>query len=459
MTGLTLKTNRSEYSRLEPARSSIQVRMLPAPATGLDVTVLLALRKKGGPVIDTVETKLTGDLPKGQIARFDTTAIKDADGIPLCTRGDYQIEAYSPAADYAAGNPPMAVSAAIRIALITVEEMRKGYCFGTPLYASDTPGPKRQPVVVTGVRITRLSEDTRKGVAPLAYTAGDNTLSWNGGPPVPIGSDREILPDGFGGYAEVEIDEFNLPAGDASEGIVVDKEDMADDFIRAEIDKAIDSIESSTLKVYVEPTRIATEPYYSNPEPGEWYDKLAVPVMFTRRDFNRNGMTWHLDIPVAQLLKIDKIAGYMGNTKALTIQQGAFSVNRKAGMLDVLPYNSQYSYLFTFFQQLQFWGAREFIAGFWRYTGVAGLTETPGDVLKLIGYTAATTILTVAGQAYKGGFSSESVSKDGVSRSASYTASATYGIYSATITEYKDWIKTNARRIRDQYRGIQMMVL
>ena len=432
--------------------------MLPAPATGLDVTVLLALRKKGGPVIDTVETKLTGDLPKGQTAAFDIAAIKDADGIPLCTRGDYQVEAYSPAEGYAAGSPPMAV-AAIRVSLITVEEMRKGYCFGTPLYASDTPAPKRQPVVVSGVRITRLSEDTRKGVAPLVYVVGGKTLSWNGGPAVPIGGDREILPDGFGGYAEVEIDEFNLPTNDASEGIVVDKEDMDDSFIRSEIDKATDSIENTELKVLIEPARIATEPYYSNPEPGEWFDKKVVPVMFTRRDFNRNGITWHLDIPVSQLLKIDKVAGYMGNTKALEIQQGAFSVNRKAGTLDVLPYNSQYSYLFTFFQQLQFWGMREYIADFWRYAGVAGLTETPGDVLKLIGYTAATSILTVAGQAYKGGFSSESISKDGVSRSASYTASATYGIYSATITEYKDWIKTNKARIRNQYRGLQMVVL
>jgi hypothetical protein len=115
--------------------------------------------------------------------------------------------------------------------------------------------------------------------------------------------------------------------------------------------------------------------------------------------------------------------------------------------------------MYTFFQQINFWGYREYIADFWRYIAVAGLPETPADILKLVGYKAAVSILTIAGHAYRGGFSSESTSKDGVSRSVSYTASASYGIYSATIENNEKWIKENAPKLRTQYRGLSMVTL
>ena len=461
LTGLSLRLDKSEYSRHEPQRSSIRVRVVPVPNTGLADTVMLAIRRKGGPVIFTQQVNLDGNLPKGQIATIDLTAIKDADGIPLAIRGDYQLDAYSPADGYTDPNIAglQTASADFRISLITIEQMRKGYCFGAPLYASDTPAPLRQPVVVTGVTIDEVSEGTAPGVHSLAFDQANNTLSWSGGQAVTIGSSQEILPDQYGGYVQVTIDDFDLPAADASEGILIDKEKMPDETIRDEIEKAIAQAENTDLKVFLEPYRIATEPFFSDVPAGNWYDRKVSPVMFTRRDFNINGMDWHLDIPVQQLLKIDNLVGYMGNTQALNISSGAFAVNKRSGMLDVLPYNSQYSYLYTFFTQLRFWGVREFIADFWRYSGVAGLETCPADVLKMIGYTAAVTILTVAGQAYRGGYSSESNSKDGVSRAVTYTASATYGIYSASITEYKEWLKINLPRLQNQLRGVLGIVL
>jgi hypothetical protein len=310
---------------------------------------------------------------------------------------------------------------------------------------------------VTGVTITRLSDDTRRGIHAITFDQSANTLSWGGGPAVTIGGAKEILPDAFGGYAEVDIDEFELPAADAAEGIVVDKKDLDDDFIRAEIDKAVAEAENLQLKVFLEPQSIATEPFYS--AEGANFDRKVQPVMFTRRDFNRNQLAWRLDLPVYQLRRVDELVGYMGNTKALEIHSGAVGVQPKTGEVNVLPYDSQYSYLYTFFLQLSFWGVREYVSDFWRYTGVAGLLETPGDVLKLAGYNAAMTILTVGGQGYRGGFSAESISKDGVSVSKSYTASATYGIYSATIGEYKEWIKTNLPRLQQHYRGLSGVVL
>jgi hypothetical protein len=157
--------------------------------------------------------------------------------------------------------------------------------------------------------------------------------------------------------------------------------------------------------------------------------------------------------------KVDKIEGFMGNTKALIIGSGALAVQRKTGEINVLPFDSSYSFLYTFFVQMRFWGFREYIADFWRYTAVVGLPEAPPEVLKLVGYVAAVTLLTIGGQGYRGGFSSESNSKDGVSRSVSYTASASFGIYSATIVELKEWIKVNGPKIRAQHRGIPTVVL
>lgn len=461
LTGLTLRTDRSEYSRHETSRSTVKVRILPVPATALAETVLLNLRRKGGPVLSSQEVALTGDLPKGIVTTFDLTAIKDADNIPLCVQGEYQIDAYSPPAGYLDPETPNLVTAstAFRVSLITVEEMRNGYCFGVPLYASDMPMAKKQPVLVTGVRLVRLSEDTPKGVHAISYTAATNSLSWAGGPQVTIDSSKELLPDQYGGYAEVEIDEFELPGIDASEGIVVDKKDIDDEFIREQIAMAIAEVESVILKVFVEPYRMATEPYFSAPAEGEFFDRLAQPIMYTKRDFNSNGLAWRLDLPYHQVQKVDRIEGFMGNTKALVIGNGALAVQRKTGEVNVLPFDSSYAFLYTFHVQMRFWGFREYIADFWHYTAVVGLPEAPPEILKLVGYVAAVTLLTIGGQGYRGGYSSESNSKDGVSRSVSYTASASYGIYSATIVELKEWIKVNGPKIRAQHRGIPTVVL
>jgi len=80
-------------------------------------------------------------------------------------------------------------------------------------------------------------------------------------------------------------------------------------------------------------------------------------------------------------------------------------------------------------------------------------------LLELIAKKAAMDILTIAGQAFRGGFSSSSISRDGVSESVSYTASATFGIYSATIEDYRKWIEANLVEFRGAFRGPNMIVV
>ncbi len=449
LTGIDIHLNRDEYSRYETARSVVKARIIPTPATGLvSESVVVSIEKKGIPVA-TQAVLFNGDAAKGTIVEFDLNTIVDADGITHINRGEYTVTATQGATTTAKR---------FTTAIITADEMRKSYCQGLYLVAGQKLAPKRQPSLVTGITITNVSQGSKKGVVALAYDSTAGTLTWGGGTAIPVTEDStsEILIDVRGNYIEVDVDYFNLPAADAAEGILLDAEDLQNDFLVAEIEKATQEIENQ-LKIMLEPTRTATEPYYSNPDQGEYFDKPAIARCFYEKDFNMRGMGWHIDLPYNQIGKVTDLCGYIGNTKALELKSGALSVNRKSGVVDVLPYNSQYAMYWTFFIGINFWGVREFIADFWRYKAVIGLNEPkPAEIIKMVGYAAAVSILTTAEQAWRAGLTSESISKDGVSRSQSYNAK---GVYDAAITEYKDWLKTNIPRLRNLYRSIPMVVL
>jgi len=448
LTAINIKTDRYEYSRFEDNRSKIRVRVLPTPATGLTQELVTITLLRGTQAILQQSVTLNGDYPKGHIAEIDLNSILDAEGIPTCTRGEYTVQAEQ---------EDILAAATVRVSIITVDGMRSGYCFGAPLFNYDTMAAKKQPTLVTGVTIRKVSERTKAGLYNLTYTKATSSLTWGDGTAVPIGANStdEIIPDAKGNYIEVDIDQFELPESDAAEAILVDREIMSDDTIRDEINKAVAEVENTLLKVWVEPIRFATEPFFSQ----GGYDRKVEPLAYYANDFTRNALVWHLNLPLQQLIKVEEISGYIGNTVALQLANMAFTVNRKAGTVDVLPYNSQYAHLYTFFVQLSIWGVRDVIAGFWRYSGVSGIERMDGDIVKLIGLVAAIPILTIAGQAYRGGFSSESTSKDGVSVSKSYTSSASYGVYSASIEEYKKWIEKNTKRLRNKYRGIPMVTI
>lgn len=449
LTGITIRLDRPEYSRLETDRSVIRARVIPSPSTGLvSESVVVSLYKKGVPVFST-PVIFDGDATKGQIVEIDLKDIKDANGITTVTRGKYEVRAEQ---------DTLTTTAHASVALITAAEMRKTYCQGLHLVSGYKLAPKKQPALVTGVTITGVSKGSKTGLQALIYSKATNTLQWGGGPATLLADDStsEILMDAKGGYVEVEVDHFNLPDADASEAILIDQETLDDDFLQREIEKATQEAELA-LKVFLEPTRVATEPYYSNPEQGEYFDVLAEPLAYYEKDFNTRGLTWQLHLPFHQVSNVDGIVGYVGNTKALTLNNGALTVSKKTGLVNVLPYNSQYSVYYNFLLQISFWGPREFIPGFWRYKAVAGIEETtPGDILKLVGYMAAASILMTAEQAYRAGINSESISKDGVSRSVAYNSK---GIYDTTVQEYKEWLKTNVPKLRNLYRGIPMVTL
>jgi hypothetical protein len=449
LTGISIHLPTGEYSRYEATRSVVKARIIPVPTTELVAEhVVVALEKKGV-VIATRTVTFQGSLPKGIVVDFDLTTIIDADGTSHINRGDYQVTATQ---------GDITASAPFKATIITADEMRKTYCQGLHLVAGAKLAPKRQPSVVTGVTITNVAKGTRKGVLSLAWDASAKTLTWGGGVAIPIDEDSEdaILLDTKGTYLEVDIDYYSLPTDNAAEGILLDAEEMNNDFLSSEIEKATQEVES-LLKIMLEPTRVATEPFYSNPEAGEYYDMKASPRCFYEKDFNNRGLGWHLDMPYHQVGKVCNLTGYIGNTMCLQLKDGATTVNRKSGVVDVLPYNSAYAMYWTFFLGINFWGRREYIADFWRYTAVIGLDEKPpAEIIKMVGYTAAISILTTAEQAYRAGMTSESNSKDGVSHSSSYNAK---GVYDTAIQQYKDWNKEKAPEFKRLFRGLSCVVI
>ena len=449
ITGLNIRLNKGEFSRYEPSRSVVQVRVIPTPAIAMSgESVVVSILKKGI-TIATQTIIFNGDNPKGMVVPFDLNAITDDNGVPHINHGTYVVTATQ---------GEVSETERFNAVLITADEMRKSYCQGLYLVAGAKLAPVKQPSVVTGVLITNVSTSTKKGVIALVYDSAAQTLTWGGGPATPLteDSDNEIMLDAKGGYVEIEVDYFSLPSSNAGEGILLDAQVMTDEFISGEIAKATREIED-VLKIKLEPTRVATEPYFSSPPEGRYFDKEAPARAFYSRDFNTRGLAWHLDLPFHQLGQVGDVAGWIGNTAALTLNTGAFAVNRKSGTLDVLPYNSQYAVYWTFFLGINFWGVREYIADFWRYTAIVGLKNGPEpDVLKMVGYAAAISILTTAEQAYRAGMTSESISKDGVTRSQSYNAK---GVYDTAINEYKDWNKTNGPKLRRIYCGIPMVVV
>jgi hypothetical protein len=463
VTALRIVTDRPEYSRFESGRSVIRARVIPTPATAPADTVTVNLCRFSGHVMKSVTLDFSaGNFPNGAVAEFDLKQIVDQFGLCTVISGDYYLEAVNAAETIRSAKCPA------RVSLITVEEMKSLYCMGLPMRSGDVLKPRKQPRVVTGVMIQNVSQGTVPGLYPLAFNKGAgsaaNTLVWgDGGLTVELdqGITDEILVDQDGNYTEVLIDHFGLPASDVSESILIDEETLSDEAIRTQIAHAAKEIESRLGGTWLEPTRIATEPYFLDPAQGQqqeafpYFDARGQEAAFYRSEvFTERAKTWHISFPYKWVQQVPYMCGFFGNTQSLTLN-AVCKVNRIMGTVDFLPDNTTYSYILTFFAQLDMWGIRDYIASFWRYKAIVGLPEVDGDLLKVIGYTAAIPLLTTAGNAYRGGKSSESISKDGVSRSASYGQ----GPYGMAIKECNDWLKSNGSRVISRIKGFTQTIL
>lgn len=322
---------------------------------------------------------------------------------------------------------------------------------------------------------------------PFLFTGGLTTIlrqfSWLGGPVVNVtGPGTYILRKGATGPCEGvpggDGDEYicirvqstaTLPTENVTEEILITKKKLGDDELCKFLDKSLDWMENVVIAGYVEPTNVVTD---RDPTTIQFAAGINAPTpIFTDTDFDflvspltyfvpRSSGGWvtiHTQFP--QVLRVDSLFGSIANTRVIDIDLEWIEVTQQGGMLQLVPFNQEIAFDFIGLLWVNaIRGAAE-LPNFWHFNMIVGLRDATGDICEMIAKKAAIDALTVAGMALRPGVGSVSLSRDGVSESVSYTTSSNYGIYTGTITAYKEWIKEELPKLKGKYRGPTMIVV
>jgi hypothetical protein len=217
--------------------------------------------------------------------------------------------------------------------------------------------------------------------------------------------------------------------------------------IRFHIESSLEEMERR-LNITIKKKRIACEPQRRGLQHGIDYDEEEAYYTFRRERIQRNGMITTRKRPVLSMTRLDllsrtdKIFSYLNNSTIDKTKGIIRFFNRPIGPSDstravqsaTLPYGPD-----TYSSQLFY--AIDYVAGFESSDAV------PKDLRAAIGKMCAIELLNIIGDGLLAGFSSSSLSMDGVSESFSSTQSATSATYGARIKEYGDelngYIKAN----------------
>lgn len=329
---------------------------------------------------------------------------------------------------------------------------------------------------------------------PTQFAGGVTTyirqLNWNGGPLVSITAPGVYIllagnGDGSGGcagaggatisgaandYICVRVKStLLLPDSSLIEQLLIDKKKIDDQTLKRYICQAMDWVEKDYLATYVEPTNVVTD---RDPTTIQYSAGINAPApIFTDTDFDfivspltyfvpRTQGSWvKIQTPYPQLLRVDSLYGAIANTRVIDIDLEWIEHAEQTGLIQLVPFNQEIAFDFIGLLWVNaIRGAAE-LPNFWHFNMIVGLRDASCDIQELIAKKAAIDALTAAGQAIRPGLGSTSLSRDGVSESVSYINSAQYGLFTGTITAYKEWIKENGRELRAKYRGITMVVV
>lgn len=338
---------------------------------------------------------------------------------------------------------------------------------GSVQLTSDTEGPTSSILVATG----------STAAAALGLTGANDTsdltrlLSWCGGPAVAVhaGKRKYTLRKGSNStdWIEVRVRSIaGLPLSSTSDELLIEKKKLGNEEIKDIISKKINEVEDTLLSVFLEPTRIVTQidPNNISFDPG-----TDIPT-FVQGDWDCvvDAITYYvpsaghwinIKFPYYPLLRINEMYGEVSNVRVLDVALEWLEIKETSGFVELVPFNQEIAFNFIGLVWIESIRGPVPIPNFWNFDAIVGFRKTPPAILELIAKLAAIDVLTIAGQAFRGGFSSQSVSRDGVSESVSYTASAIYGIYSATIEDYRKWIKETLKKLKGRYRGPDMLVV
>lgn len=474
-TSLFVTVDDTEYSRFESDRDVVTALITPTGANMIAEDILVEFvkaRRNRDVVVATKTLTLTDDDPQEYSVEFDLNLLVDNEEVPKVRRGDYLVRVTSVTNSLVTSD-----SEDFKVSLITVDRLRADYLHGTDQKASDVLSVAEQPQVVTGVTVTEVARGTPQQWIKLSYAIADDgngnvvrTLSWCGGPAVVVTASKKryVLRRGNASdYIRVHVPSISgLPSESISEELLVERKPLDDDRIRMILDQAISWLEESELSVFLEPTNITTMPdasavtYPTGTDipvlvNADW-DKVVDAVTYRLAAAGR----WiNFKMPYRPLIRFDQLYGQISNTRILDVALEWVEHHERGGFVELVPFNQELAFNFIGLIWVEALRGPVPLPNFWNFDALVGFRKTPPVLLELVAKKAAIDVLTIAGQAFRGGYSSQSVSRDGISESVSYTASATYGIYSATIEDYRKWIDENVNKLRGAFRGANMVVV
>ena len=459
-TSISVAVDRSEYSKFEIERRTMVATVTARGGGDMSGEVITVQLRKARRLRDSVVLEKTVTLSGAtdpNTAEFTINLLEEplsSDLLNLIRRGMYFIRAWSNSSPVVTGD-----SSDFRISIITAELLRGTYLFGLELAANDVRQVRFQPSIITGVEVVEISQGHPMAFAALTYRVGPPAqLSWAGGNLVNIEAPGQYLLryDCSGSdYMVIRVRSLAaLPTENSVEELLVDKDKISDGMLQRWIDQACDWWENDKISVFLEPTSIVTDPVLTGGEVAD-YDFIVPPLTF----YPVINAKW-IDIlfPYPGLLKVEDLSGQMANTRIVDVDLNWLEISERSGFTQLVPFNQAAAFQFIgliWVGALR--GAIE-LPNFWHFTAVAGLRQVDPVVLEILAKKAGIDALTVAGQAFRGGFASQSLSRDGVSESVSYTASAIYGIYSATIEDFNKFINREIKSLRGRYRGVNLLV-
>jgi hypothetical protein len=236
-------------------------------------------------------------------------------------------------------------------------------------------------------------------------------------------------------------------------------EAFTDEQIKFFIESAMKQIERE-LNITVKKTRVVCEPEGRGLQKGVDYDEEESYYTFKRERIQRNGMITTNKRPVQAISRLDIINRKTGIYSLLD----AYTLDKTKGMIKyfnrpprvsdsirsvetaIFPYGAE-----TYDRNLFY--AIDYVAGF------PSSDDVPVDLREVIGKIAAVSLLNAIGRGLMSGFSSSSLSMDGVSESFSSTQSATSAYYGADIKEYKDDIANYIAKNKMKFGHVPMGAL
>ncbi len=465
---IVVQVDRTEYSQFVNGYQKVNVTITPTNAQAGETLTCELVRLDGYGQIATQTLTLTANQGPTLIS-FDLTTALDAYGFRIARHGWYNVEVTS-------STGPTANSPNFYVTLVTLDELKGQWCHGVPFNQSAQQGLVNQPQQVTGVTVTHVPPQHRKGVFGLDYVSGViPTLAWDGGTPVSISnpniSTYTLLNKTQSDYVVVKVVPQNLPSSSVTEPLVVDTLPMDDDWLRNIITMAQGYCEQE-LWYYAEPTYISTDPntLAQGPETNVysgWADHTAIPQSYYRpRDF----MRWmSIVMPYNRLLKVLNLTGYFNATLTLDVTLDWIVWNETNGEVELVPSNGAIvTWQFYESAMLQFLYIYNHIPSFWHYWLISGLrhdSELHAPVRELIAKKAAYDAIAQVGQAYAGGLASRNTSRDGVSGNVTYQNGYPWA---ELANQYAKWVHgpnldngkgSNLLKLRKRGAGPQFIVV